>query len=204
MVRVAKNPAKRKQELIDAAERLFLEKGYERTSISDIVNEVKVAQGTFYYHFKSKADVLEGIVERIIMELEQELWALARREDLDAPSVLNEMINSILRFHKGKEELVDCAHRRENAILHQELEESSHARLIPPLTEVVARGTAERYFGVPYARETAEILYEAVITQIHQPGLLSDSDRCKRSRVALEHILAKVLGTSDHEFRLEL
>jgi len=61
--RVTKVPEERKQELIDTAERLFLEKGYEQTTVADIVREIEVAQGTFYYYFSSKEEILEAIIE---------------------------------------------------------------------------------------------------------------------------------------------
>ncbi len=49
MVRISKDPEERKNEIVDAAEELFVTKGYEKTSISDIVKKVGVAQGLFYY-----------------------------------------------------------------------------------------------------------------------------------------------------------
>jgi len=54
MTRIVKAPDVRRSELIACAQRLFYSKGYENTSVSDIVNEVGVAKGTFYYYFKSK------------------------------------------------------------------------------------------------------------------------------------------------------
>jgi AcrR family transcriptional regulator len=68
--RVTKVPEERKQELIDTAERLFLEKGYEQTTVADIVREIEVAQGTFYYYFSSKEEILEAIIEKDITALE--------------------------------------------------------------------------------------------------------------------------------------
>ena len=44
MPRITKEPAERRQEIIDTAMRLFYEKGYERTSITDIAREMGVAQ----------------------------------------------------------------------------------------------------------------------------------------------------------------
>ena len=54
MTRIVKAPDVRRSELIACAQRLFYSMGYENTSVSDIVNEVGVAKGTFYYYFKSK------------------------------------------------------------------------------------------------------------------------------------------------------
>ena len=64
MARIVKEPEIRHEELIDISEKLFLKNGYEQTAVSEIVKEANVAQGTFYYYFKSKDDVLNAIIER--------------------------------------------------------------------------------------------------------------------------------------------
>ena len=64
MTRIVKEPEERRKELIDTAEQLFIAQGYEQTSISDIVREVNVSQGAFYYYFESKEDVLVAAMEK--------------------------------------------------------------------------------------------------------------------------------------------
>ena len=51
----------RRSELLVAAEKLFYTKGYEKTSIQDILDEVGFSKGGFYHHFDSKLSVLEAI-----------------------------------------------------------------------------------------------------------------------------------------------
>ena len=63
-MRISKEPAERKQEIIDTAMRLFYEKGYEKTSISDIAKEMNVAQGLFYRYFPSKEVLFDTAVEQ--------------------------------------------------------------------------------------------------------------------------------------------
>ena len=59
MARVTKAPEERRQEIIDTAMRVFYEKGYEKTSISDIANEMKVAQGLCYRSVTSKEELCD-------------------------------------------------------------------------------------------------------------------------------------------------
>jgi AcrR family transcriptional regulator len=63
-MRVVKEAEERRNEILDAAENLFIAKGYERATVNDILDATGIAKGTFYYHFKSKERVLDGIVKR--------------------------------------------------------------------------------------------------------------------------------------------
>ena len=62
MARIAQDPEVRRREILDAAEKLFEQKGFQRTTISDIAQAMNVAQGMLYYYFKSKEELLGDIV----------------------------------------------------------------------------------------------------------------------------------------------
>lgn len=66
MKKNSKDPEVRKQELIDIATKLFIEKGYGTVSVRDILDEVNGAQGMFYYYFKSKEDIYIQAMEQYI------------------------------------------------------------------------------------------------------------------------------------------
>lgn len=61
-----KPPEIRREELMDAAQRLFLEKGFAATSVAEIVDAADVAKGTFYLYFQTKDDVLAALRVRFI------------------------------------------------------------------------------------------------------------------------------------------
>lgn len=63
MARITKEPEERKQEILDAAMKLFSEKGYDKTSISDIAASIGVAQGLCYRYFPSKEALFEAAVD---------------------------------------------------------------------------------------------------------------------------------------------
>ena len=73
MARITKDPHVRMAEILDATEELFYTRGYHETAISDIVKSIGVAQGTFYYYFKSKEAVLEALINRQISKFLFEL-----------------------------------------------------------------------------------------------------------------------------------
>ena len=68
-MRIVKDAHERKNEILDAAEALFAVKGYEETSTGDILSRVGIARGTLYYHFQSKEEILDALIERMTRNL---------------------------------------------------------------------------------------------------------------------------------------
>ncbi len=52
-----------RQQIVEAADRLFYRQGYEHTSFSDIADAVRISRGNFYYHFRSKDEILDAVIE---------------------------------------------------------------------------------------------------------------------------------------------
>jgi len=52
-----------REQIVEAADQLFYQKGFERTSFSDIAGAVQISRGNFYYHFKSKDEILAAVIE---------------------------------------------------------------------------------------------------------------------------------------------
>lgn len=56
-------PAKATRDrIIEAADRLFYRQGFEHTSFSDIADSVRISRGNFYYHFKTKDEILDAVI----------------------------------------------------------------------------------------------------------------------------------------------
>jgi len=85
-MRVSKASEERRQEILDAAMRVFYDKGYEKASISDIALKIGVAQGLIYRYFKSKEALYAGcLAEEMGREIRNDKTAL-REKILNAPS----------------------------------------------------------------------------------------------------------------------
>jgi AcrR family transcriptional regulator len=74
----------REQDLLEAARKLFSQKGFASTTVSDIVREAGVAQGTFYLYFESKAAVVQRLLRMFDQLVEEE--AAARVDDDQHPA----------------------------------------------------------------------------------------------------------------------
>ena len=72
-------------QLLDAAERVFAEKGVSRTSLQDIAQAAGVTRGAIYWHFTNKADLFNAMMARITLPMEQALQQIghdARQDPL--------------------------------------------------------------------------------------------------------------------------
>jgi TetR/AcrR family acrAB operon transcriptional repressor len=85
MVRRTKEEAlETRNQILDTAERVFLQKGVSRTSLDDIAAAAGVSRGAIYWHFKNKADLFEAMMQRNALPME-EMVARASDADLDDP-----------------------------------------------------------------------------------------------------------------------
>ena len=64
-MRIVKSAEERKNEILDVAEQLFAEKGFDHASTNDIIMKIGIARGTLYHHFRSKEEILDALVERM-------------------------------------------------------------------------------------------------------------------------------------------
>lgn len=69
----------KKEQILDISLSLFLEKGYDNTSISDIVTSLDIARGTLYYHFESKEAIIDAIIEQSVKEIVEKVEKMVLR-----------------------------------------------------------------------------------------------------------------------------
>ncbi len=82
-----------RHQLLDAAERVFAEKGVSRTSLNDIAQAAGASRGAIYWHFKSKADLFNAMLERITLPMEE---ALQKSGQVSGQDGLRELVAAIL------------------------------------------------------------------------------------------------------------
>ena len=76
-----KYPEITEERILQAAERLFLEKGYDNTTIQDIVDALgDLTKGAVYHHFKSKEDIMEAVGDRMFVRNNPFAEAAARKD----------------------------------------------------------------------------------------------------------------------------
>jgi len=160
--RVIKPPQIRRSEIIDAAQRLFLGKGYDKTTINDVIAATGLSKGAFYHHFRAKDDLLEAVTERVGGA------AIASASSAAA----NSSLGALARFQAVFDELrawklENVAQLRavfmsmlepENAVLYYRICNVSVAALAPVLAEIIEQGVREGVFDVVEPRLSADAL----------------------------------------------
>ncbi len=87
-------PNQRRSEILDAAYKVFAEKGYRDAGIADIAAELKLGHGTFYRYFKNKRDIFQAVV----MQVSSRLAAAIALEPPDASRTLDEYRQQVRRW----------------------------------------------------------------------------------------------------------
>lgn len=196
MTRTVKDPEIRKNELVDAAEDLFKEKGYSKTSVSDIVNRVGVAHGLFYYYFDSKEDVIDAIVQRMVDEFVLSINKIIDNEELNAKEKFKQLFFQTFDRKKEKIYFFDYYKQEENRLMYSKYMTTISDKVVPLITEIIEQGIEESLFETEYPRETVEFwLYGRLSMDIS--NFPEDLDKILRSVRAEAFFLDRILGTKD-------
>lgn len=160
MSRIVKDADVRRDELLDTALALFLENGYDRTSVEQITTAVGVAKGTFYHYFTTKQDLLGQLVDRFTDELFVEAEDAVRGSG-SAIERLRRLITASSQVKLGRKDetllLTRPLFTAENEALLHRLIEGWIARTRPLILDIVEQGLAEGDFDVPDAAAMTEV-----------------------------------------------
>jgi AcrR family transcriptional regulator len=160
-VNQAEHNAKR-NEILDAAQRLVYTKGYERMTVQDILVDLGISSGAFYHYFSSKPAVLEALIERMQQEAEQPLLPLVHDPHLSALEKLQRFFATLDRSRIVQKafiaDLLRVWFADDNAIVRQKVDEAIFERRAPLLNLIVRQGIQEGVFTTLYPDHASEII----------------------------------------------
>lgn len=153
----------KKERILDISLSLFLEKGFDDTSISDILRELDIARGTLYYHFESKEAIMDAVIDRIGEKTIQRVEEIVKNKDLTVYEKLYKFFSSMsIQEISEKNQIVDYLHSPQNALFHEKTEKMILNKVSPLLTEVLYEGINKKIFDNKYPKETARLILVAV------------------------------------------
>ncbi len=209
MARIVKDPEIRRTEIIDIAEELFLRSGYNETAVSDIVQKVGVSQGTFYYYFKSKENILNAIIERYIDDIKVGVKAIAAKDDINPIEKIIAFFGFLNNMDIGKEKLIDYFHEDQNVHLHAKFEKNVPSNIIPPLCQMIEEGVQEHLFDTKNPEMAALSIIGTTFTISH--WVYDKEDRAgstKKIMAAIFDLIERILGAEpgifmEHAMKME-
>lgn len=147
---------KRKQELLNIAYQMFIQKGYEETSIDEIIAEAHIAKGTYYYHFPSKEATLEAVIDMMISNEVQRAQA-ALSAPIPVPQKLTGVITS-LRPEQNESNIADTLNKKENIIMHEKVNRRIIDEAVPLLAQIVSDGIEQGVFACDHIEERVKMI----------------------------------------------
>lgn len=155
-----KHPEETVNLILSTAFRLFMKKGYEHTSVQDIIDQLGgLSKGAIYHHFKSKEDILVAVTERMTAESNRMLAAIRDRTDLSGKEKLktifwesisrpvqNDIFTVAPDFHNNPKLLF--------SLLHDTIEEVAPNYILP----IIEQGISDGSIKTDYPKQLAELI----------------------------------------------
>lgn len=183
--------------ILDTAQRLFLEKGYEHTTVQDVIDHLGgLTKGAIYHHFKSKEDILKAVTERLFREntLSAKWNKIAKEEKMNGAEKLKAMLyEAILDEQEQKFRNMGVHLQNMPQMLSDLVLRSVHDIAPNALQPVLEEGIKDGSIHVPFAKELAEII--SLLANIWLNPLvfpMNDEELEKKYQVVLE--MMEMLG----------
>jgi AcrR family transcriptional regulator len=165
----------RKRELIDAARKIFCEKGYEQTSIRDILEVIGGEVGMFYHYFRSKDEIFRLSVELFLEDYICEFSALFS-ETVTPKQAVDKLIALVYRnITMYKKNWAEKLHWSMAAAIQKEMLEN----MVPVVEQLIVReieAGRHKGLGIGAARESARFLLYGISGVLHEKPLAEQSE----------------------------
>jgi AcrR family transcriptional regulator len=181
-MRIVKEAEERRNEILDAADELFGEKGFDGTSTNDILEKVGIARGTLYYHFKSKEDIMDALIERYNAHLLSAAQAAASDKSIPVNQRILRVVMALNISGANSEKIIEHIHRPQNALMHQKIQKVIIGGVTPILAGIIREGIEEGLFNTPYPYECMEMVV-AYANSVFDGDMVELTDEERAARI---------------------
>ena len=189
MPRISKPPEARKQEILDVASRLFEERGFQNTTVSDIVREVGVAQGLFYYYFKNKEEVMVAVMLRYAQDFIES--ARATIADKSEPPMvrIQKVASAIPQILTSRDAFYGQIKDQDRQQALDQFIKMTVSVLQPYVTELIEEGNQAGDFNVPHPAHVANFLLSGFVGLSVGPPFIAADAAIEMIHVLCERVL---------------
>ena len=159
--------AVKRNQILDAAQRLIYSKGYEQMSIQDMLDELQISKGAFYHYFGSKQALLEALIERMMHEAEQVITPIVQDPNLAAIEKFQRFFDTIARWKTARKKIMlailQSWYSDDNAILRQKVSMAGLKWFTPLLALIICQGGREGVITTPYPEQVSGVLMSLML-----------------------------------------
>jgi AcrR family transcriptional regulator len=206
--------AARRNQILDAAQRLIYTRGYEQMTIQDILDDVPLSKGAFYHYFGSKQALLEALIARMLDQAEAFLVPIVEDPHLPALAKFETFFGAVAAWKTGQKDFILALLRGwytdDNALVRQKVNALGMGRMAPFLTAIIRQGVAEGVMATAYTPQVGEVvlcllqgmgdaLAQLVLAAEQTPGAW---ERIRATVAAYTDALERTLGTAPNSLHL--
>ncbi|MBX7214368.1 MAG: TetR/AcrR family transcriptional regulator [Thermoflexales bacterium] len=200
--------AARRTTILDAAERLLFERGYEQMTVQHLIDTLGISKGAFYHYFASKQAVLEALVDRIATQSENALLPMLDDPRLGAIAKLNRFFAATGRWKAARHDALVAYTRAlysdDNLRFRERLYSRARKGIQTPLIRILAQGNREGSLKVANAEASSEVvmalmidLSDSLSRLVLQPLEAGTRTHARNRLVAYTEAIARALGAAE-------
>ncbi|WP_314067632.1 TetR/AcrR family transcriptional regulator [uncultured Vagococcus sp.] len=151
-------------DILNAAAHLFIQKGYEKTSIQDIVNELDgLTRGAIYHHFNSKDEIVDAVVKRLVLNPKY-IDVIIQRQDLNGLEKLQHLFLEGISNDESLTNFTASFPLLDNPKLFLMHVNNNNKILVPYVEQMIITGNQDGSINVPYPKQIAEVVILLLVT----------------------------------------
>ena len=191
--------ANKKEFILDVAEKMFIEQGFDQTSIAQILDATQIAKGTLYYYFTSKEEIMDAIIERWIDRSFEQVRIWVERKQLP---ILERLMGALasLNMQKDGQELLDHLHAPQNALLHEKTNQILLSKVPEILYPLFQEGFQTGEMQTTYPYETIEMMLTYSLQIFNSSFQTLDQAEKNHKIQAFIYLLEKIFQTKEGYF----
>lgn len=205
MTKKTKKSLKRRNTILNEAEKLFIKDGFEKTTVKDIAAQAGVAKGTFYYYFDTKEDIISSLLEKRYKKTEKKARRVLKNQKMSSLEKVEKIILRLIFSRRGNFKVYEFFKIDENAKFMKERNKEFWNKFMPIFTDIVKEGVARGEFETEYPEELTEILFMGIDSFLHRNyAELTTEEMYIDKFSAVEELLNRALNVKNRKVDLSL
>lgn len=157
------NTEERKKEILDAAEKRFLQRGFFNVSVDDIAEEAGVVRGTVLHYFKTKEKLFQAVINRTSDNMISGLESLIENKELSVEKIIQSLLTVCnVEFSKGRSLMNPYLAEKDKMYYYDSLRLKTCYMLVDCFEILIKRGNREKVLNIGNPRARAEATVFAI------------------------------------------